>query len=399
MNISVICSSYPRYAGDSMAPFVRSISEGLMNLGNRLEIVAPYDNAVELDQDTRLPVHRFKYSFVDQWNIMGHAKALEGDNTLKAGAYFLIIPYLITGTFELLRSTKRNRSEAIHAHWSIPNGLIGLIVSKIRRIPYIVSLHGSDIFVSKKNYLFGAINKMVLKNAKAITACSQELYGYSQANGGSGRTHLIAWGADPNIYIPVSDKRILREQAGVPKDGLIISALGRLVPKKGFNVLIEAFAKADTTKNTYLLIGGSGPQDTTLRRLAENLGVTDRVIFPGPIAWRDTPNFLNIGDIFVLPSIRDPHGNMDGLPTVLLEAMSCGQACIASDIGGVHLVVKHTKNGLLVRESSVEDLIVALNKLIKDRKLCSELGRAARRSIMDTFNWDNVSVKIREILN
>ena len=88
MNISVICSSYPRYAGDSMAPFVRSISEGLMNLGNRLEIVAPYDNAVELDQDTRLPVHRFKYSFVDQWNIMGHAKALEGDNTLKAGAYF-----------------------------------------------------------------------------------------------------------------------------------------------------------------------------------------------------------------------------------------------------------------------------------------------------------------------
>ncbi|MGB4595302.1 MAG: glycosyltransferase [Anaerolineaceae bacterium] len=394
MNISIIASSYPRFDGDGTAPFVRSISLALQNLGNNIEVVAPYDPAVKVMDQKGISVKRFKYAPRKNWHIMGHSRSLEGDNNLKLGTFLLIIPYIFSGTVALYRSIRRQKSAVVHAHWSLPNGLCALIVNKLAGTPYIISLHGSDVYVSKKNVIFTKINEVVLKGAKAITACSNELFDYADNHGGKGRTHLIAWGADPTIFFPISEKAPIRREMNLPGDALIITSLGRLVPKKGFDVLVSAFAQAHMPSNTYLVIGGSGPQKESLVELSQKLGIEDRLILLGEINWNKTSAFLGASDVFVLPSIRDPHGNIDGLPTVLLEAMACGLPCIASNIGGVNLVLDQECNGLLCDPSSVLEFSESLMRLISVSELRDKFGKAARASVVDHFNWDQVGRQI-----
>ena len=399
MNISVIASSYPRFEGDGTAPFVRSISLALQKLGNNVEVIAPYDLDVREVDACDIKLKRFKYALKKSWHIMGHSRALEGDNNLRSGAYLLIIPYIVCGSVALYRSIKKQESTVVHAHWSLPNGLCAWIVNRIIRTPYIISLHGSDVYVSKKNILFGKINELVLRGAQAITACSKELFEYAESHGGQGKTHLIAWGADPTRFIPVNEKAAIRRELNLPEDGLIIASLGRLVPKKGFDVLVSAFAQLKIPGKSYLLIGGSGPQKDLLVELSRKLKIEEQLILPGAINWNKTSSFLGACDIFVLPSIRDPHGNLDGLPTVLLEAMACGLPCIASDIGGVSLVIESWSNGVLVQPSNVKELTGVLLKLLANSEIRVKLGAFARESIANKYNWHNVSLYLIDIFN
>jgi SAM-dependent methyltransferase len=182
-------------------------------------------------------------------------------------------------------------------------------------------------------------------------------------------------------------------------DGVIINTLGRIVYKKGFDVLLKALPfvleKYPTVK---VMIGGDGPIISELKELVSILGITSSVQFIGRIPWTDVPDFLAAADIFVLPSLRDPAGNLDGLPTVLLEAMGCGSAIIASDIGGVSLAIQNKENGLLVTPGSVEELTQALLVLLTDLTLREELGMQARRKVVDELNWDNVVRRIEQLL-
>lgn len=398
MNISVIASSYPRFEGDGTAPFVRSISLALNKLGNNIEVIAPYDPDVKESEVQELKVKRFKYALRKKWHIMGHSRSLEGDNNLRFATYFLIVPYIVMGSIALLKSVRRQNSKVVHAHWSLPNGLCAWIVNRLTGTPYIVSLHGSDIFVAKKNRLFGKINELILNQAKAITACSKELFDYAENHGGLGKTNLIAWGADPAIFVPPSDKLACRRKMNLPENALLITSLGRLVPKKGFDVLISAFAQVQKPENTYLVIGGSGPQKDFLIDLSEKLGVGKQLILPGAINWNETASFLGASDIFVLPSIRDPHGNLDGLPTVLLEAMSCGLPCVASNIGGVDLVIENEDTGMLCEESSINDLVESISKLFSCKELREKLAYKAREVVVNSFNWDNVGKNIYSLM-
>lgn len=123
MNISVIASSYPRFDGDGTAPFVRSISLALKKLGNKIDIVAPYDPEVKETGQEEIGVKRFKYAPKKNWHIMGHSRALKEDNILDLRTYFLIIPYIISGTITLWKSINIQKSTIVHAHWFAPDEL------------------------------------------------------------------------------------------------------------------------------------------------------------------------------------------------------------------------------------------------------------------------------------
>ena len=105
--------------------------------------------------------------------------------------------------------------------------------------------------------------------------------------------------------------------------------------------------------------------------------------------------FLASSDIFILPSVRDESGNIDGLPNVLLEAMSCGLPVVASDIGGVGIVVKDKQNGILIPSNDTHALAQALISLINNAPERKRLGDEARQSILTHYNWESI-VKILE---
>ena len=399
MRIAVITSSYPRFAGDSTAPFVRSLAEELARRGHQVDVAAPYDISVVPEAEAKVKVWRFPYILPKKWHILGHARSLEADAHLRPLAVILLPFFLLSGFFCLLKVTRRQKSEVIHAHWLLPNGLVAAWVAKLRKIPFVVSLHGSDMFVAGKNPLFKWTARWILKRAEGVSACSEELFDRAEALGAGAKINVIAWGANPDCFKPVKNKAGIRQRYGWGENELVICSLGRMVYKKGFDRLVGAFANLKAERDDLrLVIGGEGPVRAELLEQAQRLGIENRLNLPGRIAWDNVADFLGAADIFVLPSVRDLNGNLDGLPTVLLEAMACGLPCIASEIGGVNLVIRDGENGLLVQPNSIPELESALRGLIFDRKKRKQLGEAARRDVIECFNWEHVAIEFEVLL-
>ena len=400
MRIAVLTSSYPRFKGDGTAPFVRSISEALVQRGHMVYVVAPYDVAVKDNLQSPVKVTRFKYVWPKKFHIMGHARSLKADVKLRPAALLLQPLFTLTSIIKLTRICRKIDAQIIHAHWVLPNGFAAAIVSKILHIPFIISLHGSDIFVADKNFLFRAIAKWTFSQCSYVTACSQELHDRAKKINPSIHIEIIPWGADPDVFKPLKDKNTVRDKYHWPKDEIIISTLGRIVYKKGFDQLLPIAKALSEGKTPFkIVIGGSGPLEDSLKQKAVDLNVQNIVLFPGRIPWDEVPEFLAASDIFVLPSRRDEAGNLDGLPTVLLEAMACGLPCVASDIGGVSLVIANDINGEMLPPSDIYATQKALSDLLNNVEMREQLGTRARNSVITTFNWKNVSRQIEDMLN
>jgi glycosyltransferase involved in cell wall biosynthesis len=330
-------------------------------------------------------------------HIMGHARALNADVRLRPLAFLLLPLFLISAFITLMRVTSRQKSQIIHVHWVLPNGLVAAWVAAIRNIPFVISLHGSDIFIARRNPLFGAVAGWIFRRAAAVTACSVDLQQGAIALGASEETVLLPWGADPLMFHPAASSEIRHTLVKDPAN-VILVALGRLVPKKGFDVLLASLPKViEHYPKVQLVIAGDGPLKYKLSNQVSELGLTDYVAFTGQVPWDRVPGILAAADIFVLPSMRDHHGNVDGLPTVLPEAMGCGVSVISSDIGGARLIIEHDRNGLLVPSDDPQALSEAILVLVGDPDKRHSLGMAARQSVVQHFNWETVAQKILKL--
>jgi phosphatidyl-myo-inositol dimannoside synthase len=399
MRILVLTSSYPRFPGDGTAPFVQSICEHLARLGHDVKVVAPYDALAEPGGSTlHVQVHRFRYAPVRKWHVMGHARSLAEDMNFTAVTFPLLPLFLLAYLLTVLRIARRQRPEIIYAHWVLPSGMVGAWAARALHIPLAISLHGSDVFVSRRHRLLGWAARWVFSRASVVTACSEELRESAIGLGARpGRVHLIAWGADPVRFSPEAAP-LPRADLDLPSEAKLLTALGRLVPKKGFAVLVGALpALAAACPEVHLLIGGDGPQREELTVLADRLGVKERLHLLGRLSWDQVPGFLAMGDLFVLPSVRDPAGNLDGLPTVLLEAMAIGKPVVASELGGVPLVVRDGVNGRLCRPGDVAELAQVLTGLLIDPVKRARLGRAGRISVETEFTWRKVAERLLDL--
>jgi phosphatidyl-myo-inositol dimannoside synthase len=395
MRITVLASSYPRFPGDGTAPFVQSLAEHLVEQGHDIEVIAPHDVAVRGALDSRVPVHRFRYAPVDRWHILGHARSLAGDTRLKPGT-LLLLPFFLLAQFRsALRVARKQQAQIIHAHWVLPNGLVGAWVARTLGIPLAISLHGSDIFVARGTPAFGHVASWVFRQAAVVTACSEDLrQGALELGALPQKVHLVPWGADPERFSPAVQP-LDRSCFGLNQTTVLLVGLGRIVAKKGFDILVRTLPTLlESDPRVHVLIGGDGDQREVLAKLAATLGVQDHVHLPGRISWDDVPAFLAMGNVFVLPSVRDAAGNVDGLPTVLLEALALGKPVVATRIGGVPLVVEDGVNGILCPPGDTDTLTEAISRLIGDIALQARLSQAARMSVEEQFNWLEIAQRI-----
>ncbi len=400
MRITLLTSSYPRFPGDGTAPFVQSIAEHLAKRGHQIEVVAPYDEALQAGEDAIVPVHRFRYAPRAGWHIMGHARSLHADVRLRTATYLLLPFFLLAEFLTLWRVARAQNAQLIYAHWVLPNGPAAALVARILKIPLVISLHGSDMYIAKKNKAFAKVAAWAFRRAAVVTACSPELRVTALELGAPQDTRLLAWGADPARFHPEAAHPEIAPHLGYPPQNVVIAGLGRMVSKKGFETLLRAFA--DLVKeypHARLVIGGDGPLRVRLTARIAEFELQAGVSLPGTLPWDQAPAFLAQADIFVLPSVKDPGGNLDGLPTVLLEAMACGLAVIASDIGGVTLAIQDGINGLLVQPGDVRGLKNALEQLLNNANRRQLLSEAARRSVVNHLNWANVAAQLSHLFH
>ncbi len=154
-------------------------------------------------------------------------------------------------------------------------------------------------------------------------------------------------------------------------------AIGRLVEKKGFDVLLNALAQLPPDVHWHLTHIGGGNLSKQLQKQARKLGIASRITWCRPQTQSVVLEAYRRADIFVLPCRPAANGDRDGLPNVLMEAQSQRLACISTLVGGVPEIIRDGETGLLVPPNDSVRLAEALMKLIRDPDLRNLLGSAA----------------------
>jgi glycosyltransferase involved in cell wall biosynthesis len=401
VKIAVVTSTYPRYQGDSVGSFVHSLSYSLTQLGHDVTVLAPYDPAVVPGWQSDVNVKRIRYVWPERWSLLGHARSLAGDVRLRWHAYPLTTLFSTAAVLRLWAEVARQESDVIYAQWLVPSGFIGAIVSRLTRVPLVVSLHGSDVFVAERYKSFRPAVRFVFRTARHIIACSTNLASRTTSLGASrDAITIVPYGVDTEQYVPnPQSAQELRARLTIPESQNIVMVMGRLVHKKGFAHFLRAVPLVlARCPNTLFLVAGDGYLRTELETLAESLRVRDRALFAGQVPWSQTPAYLAMTDVFVVPSVLDDAGNLDGLPNVLLESLASGCAVVASRVAGIPEVVQDGQNGLLVPQKDERALADAICALLTNPELRQRLGRAAQASVVGRLSWAHVGAQIAGVL-
>ena len=411
MRILTVTSSYPKYRGDTTAPFIASITKALAARGHELTVVLPARADLDLEPVAGVRFCPFRYAPTQGLSVFGYAEALRADVALKRKAYLAAPLALLAGAGRLLAESGREHYDVLHAHWVVPNGAMAWPASRGRGLPLVVSLHGSDVFLSEKKGPFRSAAKLAFQRASAATACSDDLASRGLGLGARERPEVIPYGVDAAEFrAEPSAGRTLRRTLGIDDETIVILAVGRLVRKKGFEYLLDAAARLNRPNRKFgkfaVVIAGKGDLASELERWAEALRVPGdgdgdgdiNLDLVGNVDRAALPGYFAMADIVAVPSVRDAAGNVDGLPNVLLEAMASGRAIVASDVAGIPQAIRDGRDGLLVPEKDPEALANAIASLAQSKKRRDELGESARKRAVEAFNWNLVGERFESVL-
>ena len=263
----------------------------------------------------------------------------------------------------------------IHAHWATAPTSAAAVMSRILGVPYSFTAHAWDIYAGDGRIAAKA------RGARFVTTCTQANVDYI-------RTLLPRDDWDKVIlnYHGVPDGAGFTRRGG--QDGpLKIAAVGRLVETKGFEYLLRALSECRFPCEAVIV--GDGPLRGRLSRAVRSCGLSGKVRFAGVVPNEEVFRVLAASDVFVMPSIVGNNGDRDGIPNVLLEAMSVGLPVVASRISGIPEAVMDEGTGILVREKDAQAIGAALERLYRDRGMGARLGAAGRALVEKRFSAES----------
>ncbi len=389
--VVMVTTSYPRFPGDGVGSFMEPIAKGVAARGHDVHVVAPWHPAIRRDAiEDGVRFHFFRYAPTTALHVFGYAAGLHADTSLKAASW-MIAPIAVASGWRMARRVARERRATVmHGHWVIPGGVIASLA--MPRLPLVVSLHGSDVFVAERHAVLGRAARAVFARAGGVTAPSEDLRQRAIALGAAAsRSVVVPYGVDTDRFAPSPEaRRSVRDALGIGERPLVVAA-GRLVRKKGFNVLIDAAALlAKTLPDLVVVIAGDGDLRADLdAQVAESRLSNVRLV--GNRSQSDVAQLFAAADVVAVPSIRDDAGNVDGLPNSALEALATATPVVASMAGGLPQAIADGVNGRLVLERDAARLAQAIAELLSAPDRSRAMGAAARLRVIRDNGWDRVA--------
>lgn len=291
--------------------------------------------------------------------------------------------------------------DVVHANFFM-SGLVGLRLKASFGVPLVMTFHAlgrvrrehqgsADGFPPERI----AIEERIVRGADRVVAeCPQDrsdllrLYGADD-----GRIVTVPCGVDLQEFAPV-DRERARRRLGLAPDDFVVLQLGRLVPRKGVDNVVQAVAQLRRIpKLKLLIVGGDAPEPDEqrtpeigrLRALAHEAGVADRVVFTGQRRRDELPGCYCAADVFVTTPWYEPFG------ITPLEAMACGVPVIGSDVGGIKFSVADGVTGFHVPPRDPAALAARIAQLHDNPALAHAMGRAGMRRVRTLFTWDGVA--------
>lgn len=344
MRILTVTTFFPNSADGQRAVFVKNLV-GAMRRYLPVSVISPVPYAP--------PIRR-----MPQWYAQSQIRRVERVDDIEVlHPRFLVVPKLdwfsgfsyFLGVFQLLREFKRESEPCLlHAHFAYPDGVGVALAARALRLPYAVTVHGSDINVYATHWTLRWQIRRALTGADGVIAVSRDLEAKVTrlTRGAVKRLRYIPCaGFDPTVFFPRSPGEY-RAGLGESREARIVVFVGQLVPVKGVDVLVEAWAMLCQRRligdADRLVVIGDGMCRADLERRVSVAGIGARVRFAGAIAQDEVSRWLAAATLLCLPS------HNEGTPNVVVEALASGIPVVATRVGGVPEIVVDGVNGLLL---------------------------------------------------
>ena len=334
----VLCApGFPASTDDPDKPFLLDHATALVDAGLKVSVVCPTSPGRPARQTLNgIEIFRVRYAPRRLETLAATGAMYREARGLKA---FLAMPMIVSMFVVTIRELRKGSSVA-YGHWWIPGGLVAVLAARLGRRPSIVHLHGSDATITE--------TLAMRKLAQLVLCMASERLAASEA--------LAEWGRDLCSHdvrvlpMPLVFDR-LPKPSPVPSRGFVLG-VGRLVPEKGFDVLIDALASFEADQRPELVVVGVGPERHALAEQAANAGVA--LHLPGAVAPTELADWYRRARIVAVPSRRE------GFGLVAAEAAAAGRAVVGSAVGGIPVVVESGVSGLLVEPGNIDALAEAL---------------------------------------
>lgn len=290
----------------------------------------------------------------------------------------------ISAFFELVSLIKKEKYDIVHTHNS-KAGIIGRLAAKMAGVPVIIhtvhgfAFHPYEKFWRRKIFVF--LERLSSRWCDAMIAISDALIDWAIKEKICNKNKLfrIYSGIETDKFSCKVDIKAIRAEFGIKDEESVVGEVAKLWRGKGQEVLINAVPEIlKSIPNLKVMFVGEGELEKELKNIAENLNITDKIIFAG--FRTDMPEVNSIMDIACLPSL------WEGMGRSILEAMACGKPVVASKVGGIVDLVKDGINGILVPPGDSKELASAIIKLLKDKELRLMMGEQARKTIDERFS-------------
>lgn len=407
-NILLVTSTMPSSDSDPVPAFVKEQAIWLKKTYQdvNVTILAPhnaYSDTKSYSEHEHYSEYRFHYFWPFKWEKLtgrGIKPALDKNKLL----YFQILPLFVCEFFSLWKHTRRLKPDLIYAHWFTPQAITGALVSKLTKTPMVFDTQASDVIVLKKIPFSSKLVVWVCRQAYAYTAPSKQtadklLYFTNQNNRKEieSKLHLIPMGTSIDAPSAKAVANFRKQYNLTGKTCLLF--IGRLVDRKGVDILIKAFANmAKNDDSLALIIAGDGQERDNLTKLVAQHKLDSKVLFTGYVTGDKKSTILGAADILTVPSIN-VGDHAEGLPVVFMEGVSLGKIAVVSDATGAHETVTDGVNGFIAKAGSVKDLELKISEALKAHKQQKPATKKAIRSLAEQFEWPTITRKHYEVFS
>ncbi|HEX6573704.1 MAG TPA: glycosyltransferase family 4 protein [Gemmatimonadaceae bacterium] len=384
MKVLFIVTAYPRHEGDIITPWMGETIARLRDAGTHVEVLAPsYEGggATEIDG---IRVHRFRYAPAALETLTHDMPAVE--RIRRSPAYASLLPsYIAAGSAAAKKIATEGNFDVVHAFWPIPHGILGVAARDASNAALVSTFFSAELmWRGALRTAFAPVLRRIIRRSDVVTVISsytgQRLNEYVAGVD----TVTIPFGAAAKNQgaIAPSNRR--------PGDPFELLFVGRLVKRKGVDVLLNAAKLLQSDSRLHVRIVGGGPDLETLKGIANELGVNDKVTFDGVVSSSRIDELFRSCDALVLPAVVTETGDTEGLGVVLIEAMGYGKPVIASAAGGIVDIVKDGDTGLLVPPGNARALADAITRAMDDPRELNDIARRGTAFAEQAFGWDAI---------
>ena len=302
--------------------------------------------------------------------------------------------FILTIIFYAKQIVKKVKPDLTHCFFTIPSGCFGLYCKKAFSIPFITSTLGADVpgfnigdwRLNVYHFITHDLSRAIWNNSSYIVANSSSLKSLCKQFSQNLDFEMITNGVDTDIFYPL-DKKNYSDNSNVK-----LLFISRLAWQKGIETLIKSLGilKNRGITNFKLTVVGDGHLKDAMFSLIDHYGIREKVDFLGWRKLEELPFIYRSSDLFILPSV------MEGMPSVVLQAMACGLPVIVSKVDGFKEIVEENVNGFTAEYNNEEDFANAIEKLIKSSELREKMSiKSVEKS--KAFSWESIAKKYLEL--